>query len=281
MKINLLFCVLFGVLDLTFSDSASAQIIYEHSYPYVYSASMNKVQLTDIGGGIFKYIYTDYQTNELKLFNLDHTSYQDIPVPIVLSNQGEYTIGYVTRTLFDCDTTELEYAIMASRPQNNFYVYSQSGALIFQRDSTIATYGFGEFSGSYTVRPIVNTPEGAKLFLAKLDPAGQFPTLDVFSLCGQLPLNSEEQEGLQTNDVLVYPNPSLDQTHFRFDFQNQFSTVNLRIYDASGKIVFDKNIEGKIADYTISAEGFRQGIYFYEIKSENILIKTGKFIIYK
>ena len=58
-----------------------------------------------MGNNGYKYMYIDFQANQLKLFNLDHSPYSTTNVPVSLVNTGEYTVGYVTKALFDCDPT--------------------------------------------------------------------------------------------------------------------------------------------------------------------------------
>ncbi len=269
-------------LFLLLSTSSSAQITYEHTYPYVQGPSGDRIQLADIGGNDFKYIYVDYSTNELNLFNLDHTAYATVSVPITLNNGGEYTIGYVTKSLFDCDTNMFEYAILpGGGGRNNFYVFRQDGSLLFERDSCLAPYGFGEFSGSYDVRPIVNTPAGAKLFLAKADSAGSFQTVDVYSLCGTLPQDIIEGNINFESFVKIFPNPGTGQLHFQFQLPDNIRKYELVIYSSSGNIISVEKIIGTSKEYYLDDSQLSSGTYNYTLNSTNKIIQSGKFIISK
>ena len=122
----------------------------------------------------FKFLYADYSLNELKILNLDHSLFASITLPIQYINRNKYKIGYVSKALFDCDSTTIEYAIMSGIYVHSFYVYREDGSLLFQKNRMVPAYCIGCFIGSHDVRPIVITPNGAKLFLLKADSIG-FP----------------------------------------------------------------------------------------------------------
>lgn len=195
-------------------------------------------------------------------------------------NEGEYTIGYVTRLMFDCDSTMFEYAIMPGDWRNNFYIYRQDGNLLFQKDSTVATWAVGSFSGSYDVRPIVNTPFGTKLFLAKADSMGFFKTVDVYSLCDSLPLNVNFINPLREY-LKIYPNPSNSQIHFQFHEINKLKNIELVIYDMIGNIKEREKITINSEEYVLENSNFQCGTYFCRLNSNNRILQTSKFIISK
>ena len=253
-----------------------AQIIYEASYPFLES----RVQITNIGDDEYKYIYTDYSVNELKIFNLNHTSYATISVPIVLENAGKYIIAYVTKSLFDCDTNKLEYAIISpTNWRNSFYIYREDGTQLFKQDSTLAPYCFGCFSGSYDMRPIVNTPEGAKLLIAKSD-VGTFENIEVYSLCGSLPNQIDEPSRINMDFVKVYPNPSTSVVHFDIDRPNNFELLTIEVFSAEGRYLKGKDV-GAARKQSIEMEFQTSGLHLFYIRSENRVYQSGKFIISK
>ncbi len=271
--------IVIGLLILINSKS-NAQITYEHTYPGPGSVTQSRpLQMINMGNNDFKYAYVDYSTNELKLFNLNHTPYITISLPIPLINSGEYVVAYVTKSLFDCDTTMFEYAIMPqSNSSNNFYVYRQDGTLLFERDSTLAPYCFGCFSGSYDIRPIINSPSGAKLFLLKADTTGNLLTEDVYSLCGTLPDDAIEMDALSSTFVKVYPNPTTEEINFEFDFPSNIQDYELVIYNSSVQVVKIIEIYGATKKYNLENSGLSSGLYFFTLKTEKKILQTGKFV---
>lgn len=270
-KIKALILFLFLVL------SVKSQITYEQSYPFVGSSCMNRIQLSDIGNGDFKFYYTCYSSNELRIFNLDHSSYRTISVPILLNSPGDYEIGYVSKDLFDCDSTLIEYAIMPSDLRKNFYIFREDGTLLFERDSTIAPYTLAQSSGSFDSRPIMNTPSGTKLFLAK-NVNGNLPFIDVYSLCGTLPLSINKTQG--ESFVQVFPSPSKSIVHFKLRLPDNFEEYQITIFNDKGQVVSKVERLWVSDEFDFNAERFGAGIYYFELRSKSGKnIKSGKFII--
>jgi hypothetical protein len=275
-KIWVLIQFLFG--NLMINSLSMGQITFEHTYPMVNDTSIARPILINLGDNEFKYIYVDYATNQLKLFNLNHSSFLNVNFPIQLINWGEYTVGYVTRTLFDCDTNMLEYAIFPTNWKNSFYIYRQDGTLLFQRDSAIGPYCFGCYSGAYNIRPIVNSPAGAKLFLAKATNTGSFPSVDIYSLCGTLPINTDDEVKVpSTQFVKTYPNPSSGSINFDFQLPSNFENFELIIYNSIGEAINRIKINNSTTKYKFS--NLNSGSYFYMLNTEFKLLETGKFII--
>jgi len=262
--------------------SANSQIVYEHTYPYANGPTKTRVQLKDIGNNDYKYIYTDYSTNELKIFNIDHSPFLTILLPVPMINEQEYVVGYVTKSLFDCDTTMIEYALMPVNWRKTLYINRQDGTVLFSQDSTVATYCIGCFSGSHDIRPIVNTPYGAKMFLAKNDSNGFQMNVDVFSLCGSLPMEADLV--IDDSEVLtVYPNPAHEsQIYFKlskFNNSNNSSKSKLEVFNSMGSLLqsIEKNDNNDL--FIFDGSLYNSGVYTYRLVSNNNILQSGKFII--
>ncbi len=274
IKFNLILIFLFLRISLF------GQITYEHSYPYAHSPSADRVQLTDIGNDDFKYFYTDYLSNELKIFNIDHSIFANILVPVALINEQEYVVSFVTKSLFDCDTSKFEYAILPVNWRRTLYIYREDGTLLFSRDSTVATYCIGCFSGSHDIRPIVNTSSGAKLFLAKNDINGYQMQVDVYSLCGTLPLTQPDAISANIGSVLVYPNPNHRMLmNFKINNARQFYQGYIEIYDSNAKLIDTIVILNRETEYIFDCSNRASGMYTYRFISNNTVVEFGKFII--
>lgn len=269
---------------LAFAINVKAQVIYEHTYYGTDSinAGTGSLQLVNIGNNDYKYVFTDYVTNQLKLFNLNHTPYLTVNIPVTLINPGEYNIGYVTKSLFDCDTNMIEYMIM---PQttfgNNIYIYRQDGTLLFERDSALSPYCFGCYTGSYDVRPIRNTPAGAKLFIMTDSTNGFFSNVAVYSLCGTLPAGAMELDATSASYVKVFPNPARSETYFQFNFPSNTEKYELIIYNSSVQRISTIKIPATTEKYRLDDTPLSSGLYFFTLQNENKVLQNGKFIITK
>ncbi len=277
---KLFFTLCFAFLFTT--ASVKAQITLEHTYPGPSGPPQSRPIVINMGGTDgYKYMYTDYLTNQIKLFNLNHTPYSTVNVPIPLIDEGEYTIGYVTRSLFDCDSTMFEYAILPGNWRNNFYIYRQNNSLLFQSDSTVAPYCFGCFSGSNDVRPIYNTPEGAKLFLYPADSLGNFRYTEIYSLCGTLPTNAEVIDASSSLHIKVFPNPTAMEINFEISPPNNFEKFELVIFDITGNEQKRESIRTGNNKITLDISTLSNGTYIYSLVSKGKTQESGKFIITK
>lgn len=77
------------------------------------------------------------------------------------------------------------------------------------------------------------------------------------------------------NEIVLYPNPVSNSSILQLPIALGIDSV--RIYDAQGRIVSEeqpsKNYIG------INAMHFRSGLYFYEVSSENKVLKIERFIV--
>jgi hypothetical protein len=205
-----------------------------------------------------------------------------VSVPVPLVGNGEYTIGYVTKSLFDCDTNMIEYAIISPNNwRNNFYIYREDGTLLFQRDSTLAPWCLGCYSAAYDIRPIVNTVSGAKMFLAKANNLGFFLTVDVYTLCGELPENPNGIQEQQFSPVKVFPNPTKDEIKFQFDFPGNILPYSLILYSSDLKVVNRIKLNPDMNNYLLDVSHMSSGIYFFSLHSDTKEIQNGKFVVTK
>ncbi|MCW5907635.1 MAG: T9SS type A sorting domain-containing protein [Chitinophagales bacterium] len=262
--------------------SSKAQITYEHTYPGPNSPSQARPVIINMGGNDgYKYLYVDYQTNQLNLFNLDHSQYATVTVPTLLQNQSEYRIGYVTWSLFDCDTTKFEYAVLPANWRNSFCIYRQDGALLFKQDSTIAPWCVGCYDLSYNVQPIYNTPQGTKLLLSKPDSLGSSKTTDVYALCGSLPVNVQEIEMSSDSYLRVFPNPANLSINFELTPPNNYEKIKLVIFDITGKELKRETVGRGYQKYTLDVSALPNGMYPFSFYLDNQKLDSGKFIISK
>src|SRR5207247_11291030 len=97
-----------------------------------------------------------------------------------------FQVLYVTRSLFDCDTSNIEYVyantVGGTKP---FYIMRTDGTQLFQLDSAIGYFCLGYCLGlSDIIKLIRNTSAGAKLFLNNVQGNQD---VHIYSLCGTLP----------------------------------------------------------------------------------------------
>ena len=77
------------------------------------------------------------------------------------------------------------------------------------------------------------------------------------------------------NEINVYPNPV--STHVTFSLQKEVSNATITLYNMTGKQAKEVNFSGK--EITLDRGTLADGIYFYNIVSDNQSVKTGKLIV--
>ncbi len=265
-----------SIIALFLFLTTEGQITLEHTYNVPPGKTL---YYTDLGNNNYKYFFIDYYNNSFSLYNLDHTPFILNITPGISLDSAKFTIAYITNTLFDCDSTNIEYAITAnggSTVVDPFYIFRTDGTLLFQKDSVVTTWCFGCFGG-VTVKPIFNTPEGAKLILANLTTNDWF----IFSLCDLLPqtnINLENNPAVQF--VSIYPNPSNRSMTIQVTVPDSYGEYELTVYNSSLQIIIKEKFN-RAKSIFLNNEKMGSGTYFFSLQNSSKILQTGKFILTK
>ena len=265
---------------LTLTISASAQITLDTIIDSTNMAFWFKpVQL---GDNESKYYLADTANNTFDLYNMDFTPFLiNIQVPEPFISNGPipsiFQAIYITRSLFDCDSTTIEYAYeAATHSERTFYIMRTDGSQLFRLDSANGPYCFGDCLGAQDwVKPIVSTSAGTKMFLQRY--SGE---LNIYSLCGNLPpLSSPAISTISPSFVKVFPNPSSGSTTFEIHPPNNSDEYTLVILSETGKEVSRKNVDSVSQLNNIEITNLKSGCYFYSLCSKKKSYQSGKFIV--
>jgi hypothetical protein len=282
--------IFFMAMFLLQAKSIKAQITLEHTYLTNTSTPLfQEFFLTNLGNNDYKYVIYDYgysSTSSFSLYNLDYTPYMlNISIPLASDtiNNIYYRLGYITTTLFDCDSSNIEYAMMLDVPHPsqhpNFAIYRTDGTLLFSKDTIGTIFCVGCGSGSYEMHPIMNTPNGAKLLLFNYNTNNFFQNTYIYGLCGTLPDNITEIN--QSNDfVKVFPNPTSNQINFEITAPSHSDEYELTIFNAAFQSIKTNSIKGE-TKINLDVQPLSSGTYFYSLQNKNKVFQTGKFVITK
>ncbi|MEP7169348.1 MAG: T9SS type A sorting domain-containing protein [Bacteroidota bacterium] len=268
-------------LSLMVSFKTKAQVTLDTVYLSPLGEG-NNFFVTNLGDNNYKYVMWDYYNCSFSLYDLNNSPYLlNIPIPLIVCDSGSfYGLGYITTTLFDCDSTNIEYAMIGSGadPTKKFWIYRTDGTLIFSKDSATTNWCVGCLGGSKVINGIENTPAGAKLFLFTIV-AGQTVNY-VYNLCGTLP---EEIKEIGHSGMFVkeYPNPSDKQFIFDVTLPNNYEDFELTIFDSSVHPVKSVSVTGTHTRVNIDPESMSSGNYFYSLHNKNKIFQTGKIILTK
>jgi len=246
------------------------QITLEHSY----FTNQKQFYFTDIGNNNCKYVIVD--SSGVSIYNLNHSLYLHfIPALPIWQEPHLYSICYITNSLFDCDSTTLEYAITnAGDAYSGFYVYRTDGTLLFSKSNASGPYCYGCADGSIVIRPIENTPKGTKLFLLGIDSTW------VYSLCGTLSIKVDEHL-TNSNYVKVFPNPTTGIINFEIHPPNNLEKFKLTIYNSLFQVIEETIVNGRYYQLDLNNRSLSSGTYLFDLRTEQKVFQTGKFILTK
>src|ERR1017187_4905280 len=93
---------------IAFAINTKAQITLQFTLDSV--AINNQFYCTDLGNNDFKYVLVDTFINGFHLYNMNMTPYLTVNIPTTYGKIASgYLPIYITKTLFDCDSTNIEY----------------------------------------------------------------------------------------------------------------------------------------------------------------------------
>jgi hypothetical protein len=268
--------ILVSIIFFQFPKVCFSQINLEQQYN-IYKKTF---YVSDIGNNNYKYIISD--SIGFSLYNLDHTPYLlNVVSPITLwSPPTFYQISYVSNSLFDCDSSNIEYVVTQWNHPANFYIYRTDNTLLFQKDSVTGYFSVAYADGSQYLQPIENTPSGTKLFLSDNKSGVIADNLYVYSLCGTLPasINKVLEDN---NSILVYPNPTNGLINFKLRKSAQNEKYKLTIFNSFFQKIDEVLINGNDYSIDIKQKSYSAGLYLFDLKSADRIIQTGKFVITK
>ncbi len=84
-------------------------------------------------------------------------------------------------------------------------------------------------------------------------------------------------ENLNAQSGSVYPNPANDQV--RLTLKGDYKDASVSIYDLTGKLTYQSQIENATAPFVINTAVLPPGVYFYRIYEEGQEIQTSRLVI--
>ena len=123
-----------------------------------------------------------------------------------------------------------------------------------------------------------DTPDLLEIsFYNPCDPSNQGASLsvDYVGLVGGLTPTAENNF---ENDIKIFPNPT--SNYLNITLPPELRKTKFRVFDLTGRMVLLENISGNVTE-KIELKGFENGMYSYQIISENKSIKQGKIIVLK
>ena len=259
--------VLAGILVVAgFHSIAQAQPVMENTYTTLKEFGMIHLHAGD------KY-YALGPASPLKLYNLDHSLWKTIALPVPAGALLGSTDGYISDRLFNNDNlVEVCYS----------YYFSGAGYTI----NVINEYADSIlFVDGHLVKRIEPSSDGYKLITYSTAASG-YQTVKVFALPGTLPCKSCAQtpSGIlqgehQSVECEVSPNPVQTILKITYDLPPAANEGTLWVYDAAGKPVRSYTVDRTFSELLIPTGDYAPGMYMYELRTDLATCCAGKFVV--
>jgi len=79
----------------------------------------------------------------------------------------------------------------------------------------------------------------------------------------------------QNTEIKVFPNPFTDK--FEINLSKEYENVEITIYDVLSHIIYTNNYQST-NKITINRNNMASGVYFYQIKSDNVIVAKGRVV---
>lgn len=262
-----------------FTTTLFSQITLEKSYASTYDGNISKqFGLVNLGNSNYKYYFINLTSYQITLYNLNHSVYKNITIPI----SGNIVVSYISSSLFDCDTSDIEYLVTPAYSSTAKYtrVYDENGTLLFNEFGTLSNACQPVCNTtvpmvSYPKELIFNTPNGTKMILSYNNDSTK-----VFSLCGTLtPVSVKEINNLNEHRILdAFPNPSSSSTTIQYELPNGVYKGEIDILNSLGQVLKTYQVDNQFTYITVPISSFATGTYFYRLKTSLGASETKKLI---
>ncbi|HBF87873.1 MAG TPA: hypothetical protein DDX39_04445 [Bacteroidales bacterium] len=257
------------------SLSSKSQIVYEHSYNAIHGNLQGPILLSHSG---HKYQFYDNNTYQLILYNLNHSIFRTINVPFNPSYNYNGSIFYVSETIFDTDSSNIEYVRLGADSVAGIYrteIINEDGSFLMTLDSGAVQ--------------IAQTDSGAKMIFQATD-YSTFHRYDIYSLPGYIPtpccnnnsINTTlTKKETQNNNFFGYPNPTNDFVKIDYKLPENITNGKIVFYNLAGQFIKQFNIDNNFDHLLISTQDLSAGSYYYSLQTKNEIIGTKKLIVIK
>lgn len=261
------------LLTIIIFTAISGSIFSQLTLDATYSSGTepgNNFLFIQLDSAEYKYVVMDPTNSQFTLYNIDHSVYQNVTIPLTYdASTTKYTISYITRSLIDCDTNNIEYilsmtgdGIWNTYPKQTI-VYRTDGTLLQTIDSCVfINFVDGWKYGPKYNEPVIKAPDGTKLLLRHLNNND----VKVYNLCGQLFQNIDETDNAQQLNP-AFPNPTNNYITIPYSFPENENSGEILIYDVKGVLIRTFEVDDTFSNIIISTEEFASGSYHYNLRT--------------
>lgn len=265
----------FLALLMLVSFTANAQLEYVGTY----SALARLIYLANDEPAIMIY---NQNSGQIQLYNPDLTLISNFTIPVPYVGSAQYHLFHVSRTLFDCDSTNIEYLISYNSfniSEAYVRIYREDGSILFDLPehifinesfvSTIPTLG----------PSVINDADGV-IFVFQNSGTTNFsgPT-SIYRSCGSLPQScgscpddfgvNIQENPIQGHRVKLYPNPGNGQFAVEYDLSSEYNSATLSMFDMKGREVLQKRVGPSMSYILVNTNNLKAGRYEVVLRTED------------
>jgi len=266
------------LLAFSFQFVTYSQIILDFEHQGYY---LLPIQVSNTSVKFLKYPYDSLLFSSFSLLNPDGSLYKEITLPPKPNKVTRISaIMYPSMTLFDSDSTTLEYMVdyqrfTGSRYFDQIRIAREDGTILF--DEPFLSIPYGSLAQFPYLAPFFKIGHDTKMMLYYSDTINslQYGTR-VYSLPGQLPSSVNSLSNDINYPISVFPNPSNGSFWIVSKTENQ--TKQIEVFSMEGKLVrkyISESAVTKISDVDLPA-----GAYLINIANKKWFQST-KLIIEK
>jgi len=272
---SLLYCFTFGM-------NVKAQITLEHTY----NNSVPIFSLVQFSATDYKWAVIDTVT--IKLYNVNHSLYKTIPIKNSPVNPQD--VLFISTTLFDTDSSTIEYMIDYSDATyltgSGVNIYREDGIILFS-EPTLSAY-FPWVEAINPIRPswypIVRTSTGTKMILDSINTMGGVGSFKVYSLPGIYYPTAGFNHNQIDNQIGLsnpYPNPAINSTRIDYELPNGVNEGDIVFYNLQGNEIKRFKVDRAFNTLLISTSDITSGTYYYQLQTSGQSSKGKKMVVIK
>lgn len=260
-KVTLSFILFFSTLGL------NSQINLEHTYTVSgASASIRIIQLANSG---YKYCVYEFNTNQFKLYNTDHSLWKTITYPTISGSTA--SVWNISETLFNTDGLIeyiVHYTTSTSPFQYQIKILNENGVLI--KDLPNRTYT--------AITPPNNIVQSIGVNSYKLVVSDGNTIREVYSLPGTTSNLGVSDNPMSELSGISFPNPTSQTITIPYQLANGQTSGQLKIYNSTGALIESFQVDSNFNDLILDVSSYSNGVYLYKIVSNGIESESKSFV---
>ncbi len=223
-------------------------------------------------------------TGIINVYNLDFTLYGSLPLPTA----GLFYSFLVTRSLFDCDTTQLEVLVTGTSPETSEHyvkIIREDGSEYFSLPGYWYS-GMSEVTQDPTRHGVVSDEAGSYLYFTN-NPLFGTGDYQFYRFCGQVPqMLARDSEGnilggrpaqAGRSGFSIFPNPGKGQIRLEYDLLGNPEGM-LSVFSTSGQLVKEARLGPDFESILLDISQLKAGTYVARITSKDGFQLSEKFV---